>query len=87
MSNRAHLKWLVRRIADEACKRIDDPKNVSKGDGWREMEWDDLWNLAYDEEYEFETATRDGNGDPIWEAADKLVVDAMRVDKAGGRRG
>ena len=83
MSNRAHLKWLVRRIADEACKRIDDPKNKLKGDAWREMNWNELEVLAHEEEIELFEAVERGNGDPIWEAADKLVVDAMRVDKAG----
>ena len=82
VSNRAHLKWLVRRIADEACKRIDDPKNTAKGDGWREMGWGQLNDLARFEQIELADALR-GDGDPIWEAADKLVIDAMRVDKAG----
>ena len=83
--NRQHLKWLVRRIADEACKRIDDPKNTAKGDGWREMSWEKLRELAAGEITEFQAATEWRNGDPIWEAADKLVVDAMRVDKASGK--
>ena len=82
---RTHLKWLVRRIADEACKRIDDPKNIRKGDGWREMSWVKLERLAWQEEEEFYQATALGDGDPIWEAADKLVIDAMRVDKASGK--
>ena len=81
VSNRQHLKWLVRRIADEACKRIDDPRNQAKGDGWREMTWIELARLAEEEAEEFLDAI-DDSGNPIWEAADKLVVDAMRVDKA-----
>ena len=85
MSNRAHLKWLVRRIADEACRRIDAPKNVAKGDGWREMDWTDLWHLMMREDEELIAATELGDGDSVWEAADKLVVDAMRVDKASGK--
>ena len=85
VSNRAHLKWLVRRIADEACKRIDDPKNTAKGNGWREMSWVKLERLAWQEEEEFYQATVLGDGDKIWEAADKLVIDAMRVDKASGK--
>ena len=85
MSNRQHLKWLVRRIADEACKRIDDPKNTAKGDNWREMSWDELWLLADSEDTELVRATEGSDGDPVWEAADKLVVDAMRVDKASGK--
>ena len=83
--DRAHLKWLVRRIADEACNRIDDPRNQAKGNGWGEMDWSELWVLATEEEVEFQRATEDGDGDPIWEAADKLVIDAMRVDKASGK--
>ena len=85
MSNRAHLKWLVRRIADEACKRIDDPKNTAKGDGWREMSWEKLDELAEEEDYELSEATIAGDGNPISEAGDALVVDAMRVDKASGK--
>ena len=85
MSNRAHLKWLVRRIADEACKRIDDPKNTAKGDGWREMSWLELGILSSQETREFARAIHHGDGDPVWEAADKLVIDAMRVDKASGK--
>ena len=85
MSNRQQLKWLVRRIADEACKRIDDPKNTAKGDDWREMSWVKLERLAWQEEEEFYQATALGDGDKMWEAADKLVIDAMRVDKASGK--
>lgn len=79
---REKLKAIGRRVYEEFLRRIDDPKNTAKGDHWRNMSWHELYALSLSEDIEFIHTLRTGWEDPIWEAADKLVVDAMMIDKA-----
>lgn len=87
MEPRDRLKEIIDRVAAEAKRRVRDPKNVDKGDHWRELEWHTLQEDHLDPELrEFETecagAPHLRHGDRIHEAADILTVLAMLTDKA-----
>lgn len=86
--DREYLKALCWRICEEACQRIDDPKNVEKGDGWRELRLEDLGEMLGQETVEFEEALGlwpvpeavVGEAHARHEAGDMLVVMAMLLD-------
>lgn len=86
--DREYLKALCRRIYEEACKRIDDPRNVEKGDGWRELQLEDLGEMLGQETVEFEeslglwpvSGTSVDEAHARHEAGDMLVVMAMLLD-------
>lgn len=86
-SRREELKNICYAIYLEACNRIDDPKNVAKGDAWTQMTWDDLKTGWYKESDEFEDAIdnveREPGHDPLHEAGDTLVRMAQIMDKKG----
>lgn len=83
---RDRLKETCRRIYEEACRRIDDPKNVAKGDGWCELDQEeDLSDMLYEEVQHLDQECREPIIEPfggVWEASDILTVMAMMVDKA-----
>lgn len=82
---REELKGIVRAICAEAERRIDDPKNVAKGDGWNTMDWEELFSAFRDEGEEFEDAVEEyppgGRHDPLHEAGDTVVRMAQILDK------
>lgn len=85
---RERLKEIVDEIAAEARERIDDPKNVEKGDGWTGLRWSELQSLIDGEVIELEQETfsgfepyRSGPESALKEAGDVLAVVAMYLDK------
>lgn len=82
---REQLKRIVDEIAQAAKECIDDPKNVAKGDDWREWEWYKLHEAFDDEVDEFDQETVGfkvyGNGYALPEAGDVLTILAMLLDK------
>lgn len=86
-ADRERLKQLIDEICEAAKERVDDPKNVEKGDNWREDGEDWLRERQNEEEAEFteavevlnprnhmaRTTARD-------EAGDQVAFIAMRLD-------
>lgn len=86
-ADRERLKKVAYAIYEAACERIDDPKNVSKGDGWTQMSDEELRELQLREDDEFTYVV---TFSPPWrsdnierafsEAGDNLVLLSMRMD-------
>ncbi len=66
-----------------ACSSaLKDPKNVAKGDLWREMAWTELSDLEEDEGLEMREAAMDGDRQAaISEAGQRLAFALMQLDK------
>lgn len=79
---REELKGICRAILREAERRIDDPKNVKKGDGWATHSWREMREQIDQETNELEDALEEAHKhDPLHEAADILVLTAQMIDK------
>ncbi len=85
---RENLKELIDRLAVAAKERVDDPKNVAKGDTWLEMKESEVDNLQSEEVEEYEdaidhlTPARASNVRHVEsEGGDILVTLAMRLDR------
>lgn len=81
---REELKGICAAILAEAERRIDDPRNVAKGDGWATMEWGEIKQNWEKENFEFDdalTGEEENGHDPLHEAGDILVNLAQMMDK------
>ncbi|MDP9478217.1 MAG: hypothetical protein M3R38_21470 [Actinomycetota bacterium] len=66
---------------------LGDPKNVAKGDGWREMAWTELEDLLAEECRELREEAMLGDYEAAMrEAGDCLAVIAFFLDKADSER-
>ncbi len=66
---------------------LGNPKNVAKGDGWREMAWTELEDLLAEECRELREEAMLGDYEAAMrEAGDCLLVIAFMLDKCGEGR-
>lgn len=89
--NRERLKGLIDEICQAAKERIDEPRNVEKGDKWTESGEEWLRGRQEEEEAEFADAVdaltpwRATNHKTVREeAGDQVAFLAMRLDCWGG---
>ena len=84
--DRKRLMLLGAQVLVAMGQALREPKNLAKGDVWREMGWTELGDELEGEAREMREDAMLGDRErAMREAGDVLAVAVMQLDKMGGR--